>query len=197
MVPTLRRIALTICLTGSLFAAAQESIPQPIPSFEEPVIRRSEPQVAYADGKLRITARQATLGDIFEAVRSRSGAVIAAPPEIAAQQISLKVGPATILDVITDLLETAECNYVVVGSTAKPASIRVSVTPKPSEKEVAAFVAQADANLTAPGNIPDSPIVTVNEPANRAQSLASAKASDKPAPEPEDASPSQDTPAPK
>jgi len=197
MVPRLRRITLAVCLLGSTFVTAQESKPQPIPPFEEAPIRRLEPEVAYADGKLRITARLATLGDVLGAIHSRTCAVISAPPEIAAQQISLKVGPATVLDVITDLLDTAECNYVVVGSQARPASIRVSVTRKPTEPELTAFAHQAEATLSEPGNKPDSPIVTVTEPVVEAQSTTSTKESEKPAPESADGNSQSNVAAPK
>jgi hypothetical protein len=159
--------ATSLLCTAPLFA--QEARPQPIPPMEEASSHRPAPQVVYADGKLQITAHHVELGDILDAIRVHTGAVISAPLTVTTQPVSIKVGPATLLDVMTDLLETAECNYIVVGSAAHPATLRISVFPKPAEPEVVDFVADATTTPKNAGNTPDSSIVTVPEPTNDAE----------------------------
>jgi hypothetical protein len=175
MVPNFRRIALAAALFCTVPVLAQDNLPRPIPSFEATSVRRSEPEVTYADGKLRIVAHSVTLGEILDSVRIRSGAVISAPTAIAAQPVSLKVGPGALLDVITDLLDIADCNYIVVGSAARPSTLKVVVTAKPSEAELTTFARQAEANLSLPENSPDPSIVTLPETVNEAESTTSPK----------------------
>jgi hypothetical protein len=159
--------ATSLLCTAPLFA--QEARPQPIPPMEEASSHRPAPQVVYADGKLQITAHHVELGDILDAIRVHTGAVISAPLTVTTQPVSIKVGPATLLDVMTDLLETAECNYIVVGSAAHPATLRISVFPKPTAPEVLEFVADAASTPKNVGNKPDSSIVTVPETSNEAE----------------------------
>lgn len=195
MVPNFRRIALAAALFSTVPVLAQDNLPRPIPSFEATSVRRSEPQVTFADGKLRIVARQVTLGELFDSVRIRSGAVITAPPAIAAQPVSLKAGPGALLDVITDLLEIADCNYIVVGTPASPSSVKVIVSAKPSEAELTAFERQAQASLTLPGNSPDPSIVTLPATVNEAESTTSPKESGAPVTEAENAKEATETKA--
>jgi hypothetical protein len=167
--PVARRfvVAASLLCTAPLFA--QEARPQPIPPMEQASAHRPVPHVAYADGKLQIAAQHVELGDILDAIRVHTGAVISAPLAVTAQPVSIKLGPATLLDVMTDLLETAECNYIVVGSAAHPATLRISVFPKPTEPEVVEFVADAASTPKTEGNKPDASNVTVPEPSNEAE----------------------------
>jgi hypothetical protein len=167
--PVARRfvVAVSLLCTASLFA--QEARPQPIPPMEQASPHRPVPQVAYADGKLQIAAQHVELGDILDAIRVHTGAVISAPLAITAKPVSIKLGPATLLDVMTDLFETAECNYIVLGSAAHPATLRISVFPKPTEPEVVEFVAETAPTPKTEGNKPDASNVTVPEPSNEAE----------------------------
>lgn len=159
--------AASLLCTASLFA--QDARPQPIPPMEEASAHRPAPQVVYAGGKLQITAHHVELGDILDAIRVHTGTVISAPLTVTAQPVSIKVGPATLLDVMTDLFEAAECNYIVVGSAAHPPTLRISVFPKPTEPELIEFVADAAPTPKTVGNTPDLSNVTVTEPANDAE----------------------------
>ena len=170
--PVARRflVAASLLCTASLFAQNNDAArPQPIPPMEGASAQRSTPHVVYADGKLQITAQHVELGDILDAIRVHTGAVISAPLTVTAQPLSIKLGPATLLDVMTDLLETAECNYIVVGSAAHPATLRISVFPKPTEPDIVEYVADAPPTPKTEGNKPDSSIVTVPEDANEAE----------------------------
>lgn len=167
--PVARRfvVAASLLCTAPLFA--QQAGPQPIPRMEEASAHRPVPHVAYADGKLQIEAQHVELGDILDAIRVHTGAVISAPLVITAKPVSIKLGPATLLDVMTDLFETAECNYIVLGSATHPATLRISVFPKPTEPEVVEYVADAASTPKTEGNKPDSSNVTVPEPSNEAE----------------------------
>ena len=167
--PVARRFVVAASLLCTAPVFAQEARPQPIPPMEQASAHRPVPHVAYADGKLQIVAQHVELGDILDAIRVHTGAVITAPLTVTGQPVSIKLGPATLLDVMTDLFETAECNYIVVGSAAHPATLRISVFPKPTEPEVVEFVAETAPTPKTDGNKPESSNVTVPETSNKAE----------------------------
>jgi hypothetical protein len=183
MGPISRRVAFAAAiLICSVPALAQDKAPQPIPRFEDEVVPHIPPEVTYTDGSLRIVARQARLAEVLDAIRAETGAVVSVNPEIAEQPVSIKLGPATLLSVINDLLQATDCNYVVMGSPDRPSGIRVAVLPRPHEAEPVAHEAEtaaldvtAQANLKTPGNIPDEWIVTFTKPAVKAESTSSTK----------------------
>jgi len=182
MGPIFRRVACAAILICTIPTLAQDKAPQPIPRFEDEVVPHVPPEVTYTEGNLRIIARQARLAEVLDAIRTETGAVVSVNPEIADQSVSVKLGPATLLSVINDLLQATDCNYVVIGSPNRPSGIRVAVLPRVPEAEPVAHEAEpaapdaaAQANLKTPGNIPDDWIVTFTTAADDAESSSLAK----------------------
>lgn len=91
--------------------------PAPPPTLEqEPAI---QPQVAFANGQLTITAQNSTLGEILRAVRNRTGASVDVPAN-ATERVVGRFGPGPARDVLASLLNGTHFNYVLLGSAADP-----------------------------------------------------------------------------
>jgi hypothetical protein len=80
----------------------------------------SQPVITYADGKLTVKASNASLAEVLRAISAQTGAVIDFPSSSAADRIYLREGPATIRQVLADLLNGSDFNYVIMGSLDSP-----------------------------------------------------------------------------
>ena len=88
------------------------------------------PVVIYQNGKLSITANNATLEDILNIVGEKTGAVIDIPGP-ATERVVSQLGPGLPRDVLASLLNGSHFNYVVVGTeTDESAVSRVVLTAK-------------------------------------------------------------------
>lgn len=89
------------------------------------------PQVQFYQGMLSISAQNATLGDILNAVKAQSGTLIDMPAEAAAQRVVFNMGPAPARDVLSSLLKGISYDYIIVGSREDSQRIqRVMLTSK-------------------------------------------------------------------
>jgi hypothetical protein len=73
-------------------------------------------QVTYDDGKLTILAENSTLSEVLFAVRAATGTNIDLPGGAAPQRIWIKLGPGPARQVLRDLLDSTEFNYVIQAS---------------------------------------------------------------------------------
>ena len=87
-------------------------------TFAPPVA--SQPVVTYLNGKLTVTAWNASLADVLRAISAQTGTVIDFPTGSAADRIFLREGPGTIRQVLGNLLNGSGFNYVIMGSLDKP-----------------------------------------------------------------------------
>ena len=107
------------------------------------------PNVTYIEGKLRVVAKNSTLGDILKAIATKTGAAIEIPEE-ANERVVSQLGPAPPRDVIAALLNGSHYNYVLVGTEADSAEVaRVIVTAKTEKADTGTALAAA-----APGARP-------------------------------------------
>ncbi len=74
------------------------------------------PQVAFKNGELRILADRADLGELLARVSGLGGMKVEGQPHT--DPISGVYGPGKPRVVLTRLLESSRCNYVMVGGTA-------------------------------------------------------------------------------
>lgn len=122
------------CVTGegvqikaATTTEAQSSGVSPLAPEQRPAMR---PVVIYQNGKLTITANNATLEDILNIVGEKTGAVIDIPGP-ATERVVSQLGPGLPRDVIASLLNGSHFNYVVVGTeTDETAVSRVVLTAK-------------------------------------------------------------------
>ncbi len=78
------------------------------------------PVITYANGKLTVKASNASLAQVLRAISDQTGAVIDFPASSASDRIYLREGPSTIRQVLADLLNGSDFNYVIVGSPDSP-----------------------------------------------------------------------------
>jgi hypothetical protein len=81
------------------------------------------PQVNYQNGLLTIVAQNSTLGDILNAVRSRTGAAVDIPPADTSERVIGQLGPGPARDVLTQLLNGSSFNYVMTSPGSDPGAL--------------------------------------------------------------------------
>jgi hypothetical protein len=94
------------------------------------------PQVTYQDGKLTILAENSTLSEVLFAVRAATGTNVDLPGGATAQRIWIRLGPSPARQVLRDLLDSTEFNYVIQASATDPdgvGSISLTLRNKGSE----------------------------------------------------------------
>src|SRR6266498_542611 len=151
--------ALLICLSISASGAAQHSKaghskskpaaaqPQPAaaPQQQTPAPPRptpehgpsSPPEVTLRGGQLTIFARNSTLGDVLNAVRTKTGASVDMPPA-SNERVVGQFGPGAPRDVMAQLLNGSHYDYVLLGSPSDPGALKkVVLTARASGPEAA------------------------------------------------------------
>jgi hypothetical protein len=112
------------------------------------------PKVTFSNGLLTIVAENSTLGDILRAVRVQTKAVIEVPPN-ATERVATRIGPGTVSDVLTSLLNGSHFNYVMLGSPTHPGMVdRLILTSKSGggdADDATDDSANNDQNPTPPG----------------------------------------------
>jgi hypothetical protein len=111
-------------MSGELKAQAGNSSPlgPPVAPVASAPWRPTAPDltVRYESGKLTVVAHGATLHRVLEAIGQRTGTAIESAPGFDAGQVYVELGPATVEDVLTDLLNGTPTNYLMLGSRSNP-----------------------------------------------------------------------------
>lgn len=103
-------------------APQQEAAPEPPPTPEHGPASPSE--VTYRNGQLTIVARNSTLSDVLNQVRSKTGASIDMPPAPSNDRVVGQFGPGAPRDVMAQLLNGSHFDYVMVGSPSDPSGLK-------------------------------------------------------------------------
>jgi len=80
----------------------------------------SELTVRYESGKLTVVARGVTLQSVLQLIAQRTGTAIESTGWFDAGQVYVELGPASVQEVLTDLLNGSSANYVMLGSQSNP-----------------------------------------------------------------------------
>jgi hypothetical protein len=83
-------------------------------------IAAAQPIVTYSNGKLTVVAWNATLAEVLHAISAQTGIAIDFPAGSAADRIVVREGPGTTRQVLTNLLNGSDFNYVILGSPDRP-----------------------------------------------------------------------------
>jgi hypothetical protein len=122
---------------------AQKPQPAPPPEQQQPVVPprpltpeempATPPSVGMTNGMLTIAAENSTLGDVLNAVRHATGAVIDVPPTAGSERVVVHLGPGEPGEVIGKLLSGSKFDYIIVGSPQNATSVqRVILTARTS-----------------------------------------------------------------
>jgi hypothetical protein len=80
-------------------------------------------QVEFRNHQLRIDAENATLRDTLKAISARTGAEMQFPAVELGERIFVHLGPGSARDVITQLLNGSQFNYVILSLASDPGGI--------------------------------------------------------------------------
>ncbi len=110
--------------------------------------------VTYQNGQLTINTQDATLADILQAVRDRTGALIDVP-QGANERFTRHLGPGPVISVLGSLLNESSFNYLIEEfGTDQGARVRVALSLKWSNH-----------NAPGPANTPDAAVaLSIGEP---------------------------------
>lgn len=72
--------------------------------------------VDYAAGKLTVVADNAPLGFVLNLIAAKTGAVIDLVPELQNEPVVARLGPASVRDVMSSLLDSPRIDYIVLGA---------------------------------------------------------------------------------
>jgi hypothetical protein len=113
--------------------------------------------VQYANGALSIHCNNATLSEVLFQIQKITGAEIAIPSGTEQQKVAGDFGPGTASEVLSDLLNGAGLNFVVVGSETDPNLLRsVILSRKDADADTPAAFAQQFTPATAQNADPDN-----------------------------------------
>jgi len=102
--------------------AVPAAVPIPAP-VAQPVANTapaSEPtaNVHYAQGLLTVTSNNASLGALLKLISAKTGATIDLAPELQNEPVAAQIGPSSVRDVMTALLDSPRIDYIIMGSGA-------------------------------------------------------------------------------
>jgi hypothetical protein len=88
--------------------------------------------VLFQGGLLSISSNQASLSEILFAVHQRTGAEIAIPAGAEQEKVVTDLGPAPASEVLAQLLNGSQFNYLILSSSTDPAALdRVILSERP------------------------------------------------------------------
>ena len=90
-------------------------------------------RVKFANGQLEIHARNATLSEVLFQIQKQTGAEIAIPAGTEQERVVVDSGPAPASEVLAELLNGSDLNFVAVGSEADPKSLRSVILSRKSD----------------------------------------------------------------
>ncbi|HMC32470.1 MAG TPA: hypothetical protein VKL99_16660 [Candidatus Angelobacter sp.] len=83
--------------------------------------------VDYASGQLTVVADNATLGFVLKLIAGKTGAVVDLAPELQKEPVVARLGPGSVREVLTGLLDSPRIDYIVLGNGDGPGSLQCIV----------------------------------------------------------------------
>jgi len=92
-----------------------------VPASVAPAVTPAPPSeptatVNYAQGQLTVVSQSASLGTVLKLISARTGAVIDLAPELQNEPVVAQIGPSTVREVMTALLDSPKIDYIIMGS---------------------------------------------------------------------------------
>jgi hypothetical protein len=76
--------------------------------------------VEYVKGQLTVISHGAPLGSILKLVSTKTGALVALAPELQNEPVVGQLGPGTVREVMTSLLDSPRIGYILMGAGNDP-----------------------------------------------------------------------------
>ena len=119
----------TVTAASELRTQAALSQPALIPS-SAPAGHEASAAVDYSSGQLTVVADKAPLGHVLKLIAGKTGAVIDLAPELQQEPVMARLGPGSVREVLTGLLDSPHIDYIVFGSGDEPGSLQRIVVRK-------------------------------------------------------------------
>lgn len=121
-------------------------IPQQVQAPVATMDQNSSAAVDYTSGKLTIVADHAPLGSVLKLIAAKTGAAVDLAPELQNEPVVARLGPDSVRDVLSGLLDSPRIDYIVFGTGDEPGSLqRIVVRRRNSFGQMAAFRPQPGA----------------------------------------------------
>lgn len=114
----------TVSATGLSAPQLAPAAPVGIISASTVASHESSAAVDYVSGKLTIVSDSAPLGYVLKLIAKKTGAVIDLAPELQNEPVVARLGPDSVQDVMTGLLDSSRIDYIVFGTGDEPGSLR-------------------------------------------------------------------------
>lgn len=153
--PGLRAPERPVSTEPAVSAAAQANAGHSQLSEEKPKaaegVDHTSVRVTYRGGLLTIDASNASLAEVLKLVSEKTGAKIDVPPGTGLERIVEHAGPGTPNDILTQLLNGSQFNFIMINSPQRPEDLaEVLLSVRPAEAELA--------------NVPNTPNPPAPEP---------------------------------
>lgn len=132
---------------------ALQPLPIDAPTAQAKPPTRDGARVTYRQGQLTIDAQNSTLAEVLKLVAEKTGATIEVPPGAGLERIVVHVGPGSPNDVLTQLLNGSQFNFIIVNSPQRPEDLA----------QVLLTLRQGDTDTPAPAPEPKA-LVSSNAP---------------------------------
>jgi hypothetical protein len=114
--------------------------------------------VQFASGQMSIHARGASLSEVLYQIQKITGAEIAIPSGTEQERVAGDFGPGAPNQVLAELLNGSQLNFVVIGSNADPNLLRSVVLSRKGANEDPPAIPQTDLSPPAADNtMPENP----------------------------------------
>lgn len=111
---------LTMCCSAQTGPVAPNGPAAPAPATAQPPLAKTDSAglfaIDYRNGKVTVVAERAELGKLLGALGKKIGASIEVAPDIAREPVVARIGPATPTQVLAQLLDGPQLEYIVLGA---------------------------------------------------------------------------------
>ncbi len=90
----------------------------------EPLVPVSKIRVSFSEGLLHIHSDKATMNDVLTEIQRKTGTKMEFPADAAQDEVFADLGPASLRQVLTALLDGSRFNIVMVGSESDPNDVK-------------------------------------------------------------------------
>ena len=145
----------------AIAAVPQVQAPQAVPSVT--ASSTGGALVDYASGKLSVVSDDAPLGYVLMEIAAKTGAVLDVAPELQHERVVARLGPASVREILTQLLDSPQIDYIVLGTGDEPGSLqRIVVRSRGQAGQVAMAGTRQPQSTSLPANFEQQQVIGMN-----------------------------------
>ncbi|HWF02469.1 MAG TPA: hypothetical protein VHA06_02210 [Candidatus Angelobacter sp.] len=107
----------TTAAPAPVITNAPTSTPVPVADAATPnsPLQDGTVTVEYVKGQLTVVSHGAPLGTVLKLVSTRTGAAVGLAPELQNEQVVAQLGPGSVREIVTRLLDSPKIDYILMG----------------------------------------------------------------------------------